>query len=146
MNNNRICFENHDGIALSGTQSINRITNTVLFILWVGTILLTAFMIYRWQDGNATEDKPKNARGYFIDDMLLSSGDLELKNTSSLINITLNTDKPFNSAPAKNDFKATHISQNESSRKILYDKILRQKLKKSQTKYSDGFSIQPLPE
>lgn len=127
----------------SNIASINRATNIGLLMLWTGTTLLTGYMIFCWQnDSDNMVFNIRNTKNLFIDDMLLSAKDLELENSASLINITL-----YSGAAATTNKRLPSASQQiESSRKIIYDKILKQKIYKAQKNNPDGFDIKPLPE
>ncbi|MFV0604504.1 MAG: hypothetical protein ACK5NK_01565 [Niabella sp.] len=121
-------------------RTIDKATRTVLIILWAGALVLIAIMVYRWQKTNesATSADLKISKELYVDDMLLNSGDLELNNTSSLINITLNAvnEKPFNITQ----------EQSKTNTDLVYKKILTQKIKKANTQYKNGFTIKPLPQ
>lgn len=126
----------------SNIASINRTTNIGLLMLWTGTTLLTGYMIFCWQEDGSKVFNIRNTKNLFIDDMLLSAKDLELENSASLINITL-----YSGAAATTNKRLPSASQQvESSRKIIYDKILKQKIYKAQKNNPDGFDIKPLPE
>lgn len=125
-------------------RSTNRFTNMVLVALWSGTFLLLIFMMYRWEEKIVLfETKEEKDSSFLVDDILLSSADLKLDSTSSLINISLNSEPVSSSSiPEKKSSKpAQTISRDE-----LYKNILNQKIKKAENKSSGGFAIKPLPE
>lgn len=131
---------NPDWVPDSRKKAVYNSTNTALIILWLGTLLLISYMIYHWQDGASDADRPKSARGIFVDDMLLNISDLKL-DSSSLVNITLN--KGGNEQRTSN---IVTLPQTKESRKIIYNKILTQKLNRTKKNTSGGFDIKPLPE
>lgn len=98
-------------------------------------------MILRWNRriDASSDQKEKTSSIFLVDDVLLSSSDLKLNTTSSLINISLNSEPA--SRFGKNDQKqARSISRDE-----LYKNIFNQKIKKAESK-PKGFTMKPLPE
>lgn len=134
-------ISNNEKLLLAGARAINKLTNIVLAILWIGTFLLLGFMIYKWQDESIPLQGKAKAGNFFVDDVLLYTGDLELEKTSSLINITLNSAVPGNTNTA-----VVPQQKNESLRTQLYNNILNQKIKNATKQEANGFEIKPLPE
>jgi len=118
-------------------------TRRVLIVLWLGTFCLLAFMILRWAGDIdfGSNLKGKKPSVFFVDDVLLSSSDLKLDSTSALINISLNTESRL-PRPAKSPEKQL----NPVSRDELYRNIFNQKMKKAESRPSDDFEMEPLPE
>ncbi len=71
--------------------ALNRVTNIVLIILWLGTTMLVGYMAFRWHNDYQQE---RSRVGKGVDDMLLSTQDLEFEQIASLVNIALNTGFP----------------------------------------------------
>ena len=124
-------------------KEIDKATNIVLVILWVGAAALITFMMFRWQKGGSLSHSWGNAFGkeLLIDDVLLSTGDLELDKNTSLINITLNQ-----SSANTDRFTELEARRSDASKNVIYNNILKQKIQKAKKEPSDGFVIKPLPE
>lgn len=122
--------------------SYNKITTTALIVLWIGSIIFCVNMIYNWSASDKTADEGGsgfiNPKNIFVDQLLLSSKDLELGKNVNLININLNK---VAGIPGEDSTISTF-----PERKLVYSKIFQQKIKTISTKNSDGFSIKPLPE
>lgn len=123
--------------------SVNKSALPVLLTLWVGTFLLLAYMILRWQSVDpATRGTNKSNSIIFVDDVLLSGKDLELQNTNSLINISLS----FRYSSENPSEKKSGQLKPRINTDDLYNNILHQKIKKAKNSDAEGFAIKPLPE
>ena len=116
--------------------------------MWGGAFLLLTILIYGWtkddlenKESNLWVSVPKNI---FVDQLLLSAADLRLEESASLINITLNKDMNMNPVTIQQD----SIIRKATDRKLIYSKILKQKINKISPSNSTNidFEIKPLPK
>lgn len=123
--------------SLSGNRS-----TVPIIILWLGTIILLGYMIYYWSisESEYRNDKTlnRNSKKVFVDQLLLSPGELDLGELNSLINITLNMQR--------NDIKEPEISRALNEKRQVFNKILQQKINKLPKENSVGFTIKPIPK
>ena len=105
--------------------ALNRVTNIVLIILWLGTTMLVGYMAFRWHNDYQQE---RSRVGKDVDDMLLSTQDLEFEKIASLVNITLNTGIPYTTAKDTTSVKKEK-HQHKTARKAIYEKMISQKMK-----------------
>lgn len=126
--------------------SYKKATNLSLIILWIGAILFSASMLYSWYKLD-NDESPINgnftvSNNIFVDQLLLSHKDFQLDGKVNLININLNMEP----TPLDNDTAAS-ITRTPN-RKLMYSKILEQKIQKISLpkNHSDGFVIKPLPQ
>lgn len=125
------------------TKNISASVNRGLVILYVGTFLLILLMMDQWQNiGGDRKIDLKNinsARNLFVDELLLSPGELQLGRNPILINITLNELIDGN---VTDHAGAT----NTPARNRVYSKILEQKVKKAESQPLNDFELKPLPK
>ena len=108
-------------------------------ILWVGAFLLLIIMSYNWM----APQNPRSAlraKNIFIDQLLLSTRDLEMSENANLIKITLGKE-----GQSSNQFVQDSVVNTPPNRKLVYSKILNNQIKKISSK-SKGFTIKPLPQ
>lgn len=124
--------------------SYRKKTTTSLIILWIGSFIFFAFMVYMWQrsdnDVNVVNNQFTRHKNIFVDQLLLSTNDFQLGDKVGLININLNAN------PDKNFTEEQPVANNAPDRKLVYSKILQQKIEKISTDKTDGFTIKPLPQ
>lgn len=122
-----------------------------LIILWTGGILLCFAMLYAWhqQDRNSSKKYTNFVQNTDIHvyELLLTHKDFQLDENVNLININLNTD-PSAIVPENNITDSTTSTSTTNTRKLIYSKILEQKIKKISSRETDspGFTIKPLPQ
>lgn len=131
--------------AIKQVEKYKKTTKTSLSFLWIGAMLLLLFMFYGWQNPKNEKDAFKNVllnpKDIFIDELLLSSQDLQLNNRINLININLS--KGMNDTEAISD-SLMLVSPNK---RRVYSRILQSKLNKvSEAGNNDGFTIKPIPK
>lgn len=121
-----------------------------LIILWTGGILLCFAMLYAWhqQDRNSSKKYTNFVQNTDIHvyELLLTYKDFQLDENVNLININLNAD-PSAIVP-ENINDSTTPASTTNTRKLIYSKILEQKIKKISSRETDspGFTIKPLPQ
>ncbi len=117
-----------------------------LVLLWIGAIILLMVMLYNWRtetDGSKSNTALLKAKGIFVDELLLSSQDLQLGESVGLINISLNRDATVNTMEDEEEQETSTSPE----RKLVYSKMLKNKIKKiSSTPSNNGFIIKPLPQ
>ena len=117
-----------------------------LVLLWIGAIILLMVMLYNWRtetDGSKSNTALLKAKGIFVDELLLSSQDLQLGESVGLINISLNRDAAVNTVEDEEEQETSTSPE----RKLVYSKMLKNKIKKiSSTPSNNGFIIKPLPQ
>ncbi|MCH5689610.1 hypothetical protein LWM68_38515 [Niabella sp. W65] len=118
-----------------------------LVLLWIGASILLVIMLYNWRvetDSADSKNGLSKPRDIFVDELLLSSQDLQLGESVGLINISLNRGAD-EQARANND---EHVANTSPERKLVYSKMLKNKIKKisSAPANNDGFTIKPLPQ
>jgi len=126
--------------------SYNKQATSSLAVLWIGTLLLLAFMFYGWVHPQY-EKRPlkglfSSSKGVFVDQLLLSPEDLQLGDRVNLININLSKDMNLPFAEQDSFMKAPE------AKKQVYSNILQNKLKKASSKQKnnkDDFIVKPLP-
>lgn len=117
-----------------------------LFLLWIGAVILLVAMLYNWRvetDSTDSQGGLSKPRDVFVDELLLSSQDLQLGESVGLINISLNRgadDQAVREEP--------HVVNTLPERKLVYSKMLKNKIKKisSTPANNNGFTIKPLPQ
>jgi len=111
--------------------------------LWIGALALCGAMLYYWHNYGSEKRNSDNqeieAENISVDQLLLTSGDLELGNTVNLININLNK----NNNPISN---SSSPIQTKPQRSQKYSRILEYKIKKIAPKEANGFTIKPIPQ
>lgn len=121
-------------------------TSSSLVLLWIGAIILLMVMLYNWRtetDSSKSNTALLKAKGIFVDELLLSSQDLQLGESVGLINISLNRDAIVNKVEDKEEPETSTSPE----RKLVYSKMLKNKIKKiSSTPSNNGFVIKPLPQ
>ena len=124
-----------------------RVTNVSLCILWVGALTLLLIMLYNWRTKRSTRFEsivlPSKAKGIFVDQLLLSSQDLQLSENANLINLSLKRDSTVKM------FEPDSIIGTAPQRKLIYSKILKSKINEISSAPrddTDGFKIKPLPQ
>ena len=125
-----------------------RLANAALSILWVGALVLLMAMLYNWKNtqgqGLESFDMASRTKGIFVDQLLLSSQDLQLEKGANLINLSLKKDVVMNEP------EQDSVLDSATHRKLLYSKILKSKIKEISAAPAadnkDGFIIKPLPE
>ncbi|MCH5715311.1 hypothetical protein [Niabella hibiscisoli] len=129
----------------TSTFYVKRAKSSLVF-LWIGAIMLLVIMLYNWRvAANSTESKTEllKAKGIFVDELLLSTQDLQLGESVGLINISLNRD----AAVATGELEVAPETSTSPERKLAYSKMLKNKIKKiASTPANDGFIIKPLPQ
>lgn len=121
-----------------------------LIILWTGGILLCFAMLYAWhqQDRNSSKKYTNFVQNTDIHvyELLLTYKDFQLDENVNLININLNA-APSAIVPENINDSTTSVSTT-NTRKLIYSKILEQKIKKISSRETDspGFTIKPLPQ
>lgn len=117
-----------------------------LVLLWIGAIILLMVMLYNWRtetDSSKSNTALLKAKGIFVDELLLSSQDLQLGESVGLINISLNRDATVNTVEDEEEPETSTSPE----RKLVYSKMLKNKIKKiSSTPSNNGFIIKPLPQ
>ncbi|MFT4093175.1 MAG: hypothetical protein QM640_06010 [Niabella sp.] len=125
----------------------HKITTVALTILWIGSLAFCGGMIYNWYVsdnwGSQANKNRLSPKDIFVDQLLLTSEDLQLGEEVNLININLNK-ATADTGSHDQQGSATAITLPE--RKLVYSKILQDKIKKISTKNEDGFTIKPLPQ
>lgn len=129
---------------MSHNISYNKKTTTSLVILWIGAILFCTYMVYIWlqadKDLTGSDNNFVGYKNIFVDQLLLSAKDLQLGDNVNLININLNTDPDTKQSAPK------AVITTPPERRLVYSKILQQKIEKISTEKTDGFTIKPLPQ
>src|SRR5690606_32605236 len=96
-------------------------TGSSLVFLWIGTLALLLVMLYNWRsDVKGAETVPENI---FVDQLLLSSQDLQLGESANLINITL-------SRNSNNNLSGDSMINTSPQRRLVYSRILKSKINK----------------
>lgn len=117
-----------------------------LILLWIGAMGLLITMLYNWQaeaDNNDIKNALLKPKGIFVDDLLLSSQDLQLGESVGLINISLNR----NEAVSSLNTDESPAGNTSPERKLVYSKMLKNKIKNiSSGPVSSGVIIKPLPQ
>lgn len=123
--------------------SYKRQAGASLAVLWIGALPLMAFMFYGWLQPRYENREFKgflsSSRDVFIDQLLLSSEDLQLGDRVNLININLSKEMSLPYSKSDSFIKAP------VGKKMVYSNILQNKLKKASSKENDGFTVKPLP-
>jgi len=107
-------------------------------------------MLYAWhqQDRNSSKKYTNFVQNTDIHvyELLLTYKDFQLDENVNLININLNAD-PSAIVP-ENINDSTTSASTTNTRKLIYSKILEQKIKKISSRETDspGFTIKPLPQ
>ncbi len=119
-----------------------------LVLLWIGAIILLIAMLYNWRaetDSSKSDTALLKSKGIFADELLLSSQDLQLGESVGLINISLNRGTTVNVI----EDEAKLETSTSPERKLVYSKILKNKIKKissTPSNNNNGFIIKPLPQ
>lgn len=118
-----------------------------IIILWVVAIAICGTMLFIWLNNDKVSLNKKNSSkiniGDFpVDQLLLTSGELEWGNSASLININLNSKGTNVSRPVNE----TPTVRTQPERTLDYSRILQYKIKKATPKTGNGFTIKPLPQ
>ncbi len=110
---------------------------SALLILWSGALLIFAVMIFFWASINNTGPKLPADRSVYVDQLLLTSNDLNLPARTSLIN-TLRKDIGIEEGPPS--FRSAE------DRNKVYNRLLEQRVKKATSASSgDGWRVGALP-
>lgn len=126
------------------TPAYQKKASQCLIILWIGAIMFCLGMLYYWYKNDRSflaNGGLKNTQVFFVDQLLLSSKELELGNTVNLININLKADENLSSQTESTNYGIP-------DKKFVYSKIYEQKIKKftSVKSETDGFTIKPIPQ
>ncbi len=132
---------------MAGTSAfyVKRAKYSLVF-LWIGAITLLIIMLYNWRvaaDSSESKTELLKAKGIFVDELLLSTQDLQLGESVGLINISLNKDADV----VTGELEEASETSSSPERKLVYSKMLKNKIKKiSSTPANNGFTIKPLPQ
>ena len=128
---------------MKSASPYQKVATSCLTILWIGALLFCSSILYYWHQYDVLKFKSNNIfaspKNFFVDQLLLSSNELELGETVNLINTNSKTDasNAKNHQPAAKAFPA---------RKEIYSRILEQKIKNIGAQKTDGFTVKPLSQ
>ncbi|GAB3006269.1 hypothetical protein GCM10027051_01840 [Niabella terrae] len=120
-------------------------TRISLLLLWTGALLALAFMLSTWRSD--AEQSGFLSKSILVDQLLLSSQDMDLGKSNALINIGLN--RVMAAAAADTDTHSS-VAEEKLAKKEVYRRILQQKINtlpnNAEESENEGFIIKPLPQ